>query len=92
MVFRCNLPLYPITIGTLLDEAVLNINTALQIEFVQPLQPSGQSMLQGQPKRNFVLLPAQYNWGFLLLRQVASALKQSEMHSESVGSQIIRHL
>ena len=53
MVFRCNLPLYPMTIGTLLDEAVLNINTALQIEFVQPLQPSGQSMLQGQPKRNF---------------------------------------
>ena len=51
MVFRCNIPLYPITIGTLLDEAVLNINTALQIEFVQPLQPSGQSMLQGQSKK-----------------------------------------
>ena len=27
-MFRCNLPLYPITMGRLLDRYVLNINTA----------------------------------------------------------------
>ena len=27
-MFRCYLPLYPITIGTLLEEEVLNINVA----------------------------------------------------------------
>ena len=64
----------------------------LQIEFAQPSQPFGQSMLHGQPNENFYNIHfTKFLILYLLFEQSISSLKQFEMHAESVGSQVAMH-